>query len=427
MVFGLILVILAGLIAFFHYIQGWFTATVSAVIGALAAVIAIGYHEDLVDFMLRGKLADQAHAIALIVLFSGTYILLRVLFDLAVPGYVFLGVLPDKIGAAVMGIIAAVFPIGILAIAAQTMPFAPSIMGFARQEVTGQRVEGVAVNPIAGGRTLDGRVQYELKERNLDTARQRGMLLPFDEWTLALASRVSAGGSMAGTRTIESVHPDYLFQLFASRLGLQVGAKITAFPINNTPSIKVDGIWRLSERAGLPQVDGDVDSVRPSGEKVEATFRPEPGNLLLVVRATLSRDASDADNNVRFSPASVRIKAGNTNHHPIGTLHEAKLLIANRADDPLILPGDTSVDLVFAIPAADIAPAAADPKAVDLKIPAGTFIEFKRLSRVSLADTAITPADSPTTPLAPAANTGLFRKAGVMKNVDKILYPNKQD
>lgn len=423
MLFGLLLLILAVLIAFFHYIQGWFTATSSAVISALAAVIAIGYHEDLVDAVLGGKLADQAHGIALIIIFSGVYIALRVGFDLLVPGYVYLGVLPDKIGAGVMGFVAAAFPIGILAIAAQSMPFAPSILGFARQEITSQRTEGVAINPLGGGRTQDGRVQFELKDRTLNPERQTGLFVPFDSWALALASRVSNGGSMAGTRTIESVHPDYLFQLFSSRVGLQVGSKITAFPIGGKSSVQVDKIWRVNERTGFPQIDGDLESVRPSGERVDATYRPEAGKVLLVVRVSVSRDASDADNNVRFSPASVRIKAGNANYHPVGTLYDAKVLIANRADDPLILPGDTTADLVFAIPAEDIAPAAADPKATDLKIPANVFLEFKRLSRVSLADTAILPADDASTPLVAAENSGLFRKSGIHAAVRKLLNP----
>ncbi len=35
--------------------------------------------------------------------------------------------------------------------------------------------------------------------------------------------------ALAGDRTLESIHPDYLGELSAGRLGIQTGAKMTAY------------------------------------------------------------------------------------------------------------------------------------------------------------------------------------------------------
>src|SRR3954468_24878109 len=100
MLFGVIVLILVGAIAYFHYVQGFFSATISMILAIIAAVVAFSYHEALVRSLLRGKFADEASALMLVALFAGVYTLLRVLFDKAVPGNIRLPVLMDKIGAA---------------------------------------------------------------------------------------------------------------------------------------------------------------------------------------------------------------------------------------------------------------------------------------------------------------------------------------
>ena len=45
MIFAIIILLFLGAIAFFHYIQGFFSATISAIITVFAAVSAFSYHE----------------------------------------------------------------------------------------------------------------------------------------------------------------------------------------------------------------------------------------------------------------------------------------------------------------------------------------------------------------------------------------------
>src|SRR4051812_9860723 len=135
MLFSLIVIVLIGLIAYWHYLQGFFSSAISAILAIIAALVAVGYHEQVVA-MIGGKFNDQASAIALVCLFALTYGLLRVIFDMAIPGNVRFPVLLDRIGAPIMGVIAGIFAVGVWAIAAQTLPFGPSIAGYQRFPVS---------------------------------------------------------------------------------------------------------------------------------------------------------------------------------------------------------------------------------------------------------------------------------------------------
>src|SRR5688500_2139412 len=123
MIFPIVILVLVGVIAYFHYNEGLFSATISAVCAILAAVLAFSYHEVIIFSLLKGKAANYAHALVLVALFALGYLILRVIFDKAVPGNVRFPLYVDRVGGAVMGIIAGIFATGILAIAAQALPF----------------------------------------------------------------------------------------------------------------------------------------------------------------------------------------------------------------------------------------------------------------------------------------------------------------
>src|SRR5258706_2472964 len=134
MIFSLFVIVFVGIIAYWHYLQGFFSAAISAILAIIAALVAVGFQEEIVS-MVAGKMNDQANAIALVVLFAITYGLLRVIFDKAIPGNVRFPVLLDRVGAPIMGVIAGLFAVGIVAIAAQTLPFGPSIAGYQRYPI----------------------------------------------------------------------------------------------------------------------------------------------------------------------------------------------------------------------------------------------------------------------------------------------------
>src|SRR5437762_6320062 len=135
MIFGIIVLAIIGVVGFFHYVQGFFSATLSAVITIIAAVLAVSYYESVVEALLGGKAANVAHGMVLAAMFGLSYLIIRVLFDKMVPGNVRVTPILDKVGGAAMGIVAGVFAAGIVALVAQYMPFMPSIAQYARYAV----------------------------------------------------------------------------------------------------------------------------------------------------------------------------------------------------------------------------------------------------------------------------------------------------
>src|SRR5438067_853723 len=93
MIFSIIILLLVGGIAYYHYAQGFFSATMSAMIAVVAAVLAVSYHETLVLTLLKGKFADYAIGMGMIAIFALIYIVLRTVFDKAVPGNIRLPVI----------------------------------------------------------------------------------------------------------------------------------------------------------------------------------------------------------------------------------------------------------------------------------------------------------------------------------------------
>ncbi len=245
-----------GTVAFFPYTQGFFSATLSAVICVLAAVMAVSYHETVVDMLLKGKMADQAHACMLVVLFAAVYCILRFAFDAMVPGNVRFPVLADKIGAGAMGLIAGLFTAGIFAMAAQLLPFGPTVGGYNRYDLAKDR----DVTVPTGGRSLDAAVVDEVKVDRLETAAnsQNKLILPVDDIVVGMTQKLSDGGSLAGDRTLESIHPDYLGELSAGRLGIQTGAKMTAYNFPGEKTLTVAGVYNV---ASLPQIDAEIGSI----------------------------------------------------------------------------------------------------------------------------------------------------------------------
>lgn len=385
MVFNLIVLVLVGAIAYFHYVQGFFSATLSAILAILAAALAVSFHEPLVLLAFRGQAADQAHALALVGLFAVIYTLLRVVFDKLVPGNLRLPLLLDKIGAAVMGAVAGVFAVGVAAIAAQTLPFGPSIAGYSRYELLEQQ----EVRLPTRGQSVDSYAYDLLKADTLQDTPRKSLILPVDDWVVNLVGHLSNGGSLAGPQSFRAVHPAYLDELFFQRLGVQTGARRVAYNFDGDRQVELRGLWTLDT---VPQADGEIPQVRREGYPRDfPALKSDSGNIVLVARLSLSRNASDSDNNVRISPASVRLVVFNSeeghyvNRHPVGTLdvEPAPVVRVNRPDDFLIVQGDGAVDFVFHVSRDELG-LDPDPKK-PLRIGQGVFIEAKRMGSVDLS------------------------------------------
>src|SRR5437764_3803179 len=227
MILSIVTLILVGLIAYFHYLQGLLSGLISAVLALVAAAVAITFYEPLAEMLSGGKFNDTAQGICLIALFAVVYLVGRLLFDKLVPGNIRLPHIVDGVGGAVGGLIAGLFAMGIVAIALQTMPFGPSIAGYARYPLASEREKVLSIPGGENNRQVDRTLIDQLKNDNIDKDSQ-SLLIPVDDLVLGFARHQSNGGALAAEKPFASVHPDLLQELFGQRLGIESGAKHTA-------------------------------------------------------------------------------------------------------------------------------------------------------------------------------------------------------
>jgi len=397
MLFSLFVIVFVGIIAYWHYLQGFFSAAISAILAIIAALVAVGYQEEIVS-MVAGKMNDQANAIALVVLFAITYGLLRVIFDKAIPGNVRFPVLLDRVGAPIMGVIAGLFAVGIVAIAAQTLPFGPSIAGYQRYPINFDK----QIIIHQSGKQSDADAVYdEVDGERFLADESQGLWVGVDDIVLNVMKKVSAeDGPLSRGRSFGDVHPDYLQELFGQRSGLQPGANRTA----NPGKTSVQSVHVLGP---LMQVDperwnvgGSAVGIRGKGANpvpppLDPQRTPAEGRVHLVVRTHFSREDADKKTNmVCLSAANIRLVAKSTetnpprfkNYFPVGTLEGGRILYVNAPDDYLFVPADKSADLVFEVDEdGALTPADSSDKTAPRRIAPGVFLEVKRLARIPLA------------------------------------------
>lgn len=441
--FVVLMGLIVGSVAFFHFTQGFFTATISAILAVFAAVLAVGYHEWVVESFLGGAASDIAHAGVLAVMFAGIYLVLRLVFDQYVPGGAQVPAVVDKAGGALMGVVAGLFAAGVCAVVAQSLPLNPAILGYSRFAVEGT---GSITVPQARGRRTLTRAAYDILNEGDKALNEVGdeqrqmMLLPADDILVSTVKRVSEVGALSTDKPLSSVHPDWLGELFAQRLGIQPAGKRVAV---NTPDNKqVDVICSSKDAAfpdsgvyvvdrPMPQQLGDFSSILR--KTVEGPFgdpkRMGRGQVGVIVRIYFGPKAKDTrDNLIRLGLSSTRLVARRPgpsgelepyNYYPLGTVEDGKTVWHQRADDYLFIDDGSNagpssdappataetaketvtrkgIDLVFVVDANGFLQdprAGADPKAAAAsKVAAGTFVEVKRMGRVDLSDEQVRPA-----------------------------------
>ncbi len=404
-IFAIIIIILVGAIAFFHYTQGFWSATISAIIAVIAAVLAVGYHETVVRTLLKGRMADYANGFALVAVFGLTYLILRTIVDKVIPGNLRLPVILDKVGAGAMGFVAAIFSVGVVAVAAQTLPFAPQIGGYARYAMTEQREAPIQVAGKTQYQEIRIAPQVDANMLDDEEATSTALFLPVDEWLVGFVSHLSDGGSLAGKRKLEDVHPAYLDELFAQRLGIQQAANHVATNAVKQ-QVQVEGLFRAPP--GIAQFDADIGTSRPGGKPVSYP-PPKDGRMYLVVRVQFldGADGGKSPELVRFSPGSIRLvtrseEKGAKNHHPIGTVENGATLFTNRIDDFLFVGEGQSADLAFIVRADEVLEGKTN------KVKEGVFIEVKRLAREDLSGRTVESG------IKPDKGVGVLRKTSVV-------------
>jgi len=394
MIFTLLVIALVGVIAFFNYIQGLFSATLSAVMTVLAAVMALAYHEQIVGIVMKGNLADAAHSIVLSATFAVTYLILRVIFDRTIPGNVRYPLLLDKIGAGVMGLICGLFATGIFVIAAQMLPFGPSVMGYARFDVKDREVTLPPINRSTQSTSI---VFDELNDTEdpINPTKAKSLLFPVDDLVVGAVNKLSDGGSLAGDRPLASIHPDWINEIFGQRLGMQAGTRHVLLNIPNRMELKdVDPVYTVQQ---INEIDSEFSQVRGPYAQVKKkggdVLKPSGDQMLLIVRCHFDINATDEDKMMRISPGAVRLlgvggeenKKVYVNYTPLGTV-DGDTLYRNRPDDPIVvnLTADGYVDFLFLVNKTDLL-APGDPKSGNAAIKPGVFFEAKRVARIDLA------------------------------------------
>ena len=407
MVFGIVILLMLAAIAFFHYIQGFFSSAISAVLSIVAAVIALAYHETLTEGLLLGVAPDWMPALVILGLYALTYVILRTLFDKLIPGQIQLPAVMDKVGGAAMGVVAGVFGLGVVAVAAQQMPFGTSVGGYVRYPTSDRTVTVPGAG--SGGsiaRSKDGSTFNEVEGDTFDPEKEKKMLIPVDDVLVATVEHLSDKGSLSAAKPFRSVHPDYLTELFGQRVGIQgtVQRTIINNPEKNQLGVELSGVYAAPPIAPTQIFDHEMKRIRGTPVKVPA---PAPDEVRVVVRVKFDVTAAEAkDKLVRLSPGSVRLVTKRPdelgvnpepdwhNYFPIGTLEANGLMYAHKIDDFLIVaaPGKkvtggdapAEVDFVFQVKREGFLPPTTD-KDPEPQIQSGTFLEVKKLGRLDLA------------------------------------------
>jgi hypothetical protein len=381
-------------------------------------MLAIGYHEALTPYL--HSIPDQADAVAILGIFLLAYLIPRLLFDNLIPGNIRFPVLVDKIGSGVLGVIAGLFATGVLAIAAQSLPFDPEIGGYARQNLAESRSVVVQV----GGHALDSSISDQLLGDYLgDPAQLQHLWLHQDDLVLGLAAKLSdTGGSLGDDVPLASAHPDYPTELFGQRFGFPGGTRHLIVNPDKGGGVKATLAYMLPK--GPPFIDGEIHDVR--GELQPPDL--DPGDVFSVVRVTFANSPPILDPNVtavHLSPSGVRLLAGQTDYYPVGTMVGASLLLKNRADDPLIIDlskGPRAVDFLFQISPDDLN-IVNDNKVKTTRFKPGAFLEIQRYALSDLGGMELR-SDPPDTEI---DNDGTSETlGGVMRKFDVLTAALKR-
>ena len=429
MIFAGLIIIFIAAVVFFHFMQGFFSATMSAIFAIIAAVFAFSYHETIVENYLGGRMADSAHAMVLLVLFAAIYLALRIIFDNLVPGNVTLPSGFDKGGALVMGLVAAVFATGIIAIAAQELPFGTDLAGYHRYAV-----EDLHPVIVPTRKNLNSKMWDELSTNQPgqfgDTGETgKGVpLIPVDDIVVQTIERLSdSGGALEDGKPLQQVHPAFLDELFGQRMGIETGANRVAMNLDqHLHAMDIKGLYHLEDKKGKEfETDAEYTKIR---NKKLAEVHPTANQMFLVVRILFFKQAADKDNLFRFSPGSCRLvvpKASRgaeeplwTDYYPVGTYdNQMKKLFIDKLDDMLFIDmreGDHGADLVYLVDKAEF----------DKQAPRGTFIEVKRLARVDLGGMDVK------TKLPPSTQIGILHPEGLgpneEENPNEVVPPEQQ-
>lgn len=307
----LVFLLVAG-IAFYQAVQGAFSALIMALLSILCAALAFEFYEPLARELLYGRQPAHADAVMLLALFILPLLLLRILTDRFIPSNVIMGLWPDRIAGAAMGLISGLIVAGVFTIVLQLLPTGPRFLMY---------------------RPFNDALQREQS------------LAPFypDEFTIGLVNWMSGpGGSLGDARSFRQDHDNLLLESWCAR--------------NEANQVrKVDEEDRL-ERIG--RMDAPPNSLTVLGcyDPNEVPWRDEipkdplmeergetPGRIL-ILRVAVEETARDKEDNWWRLPAThfrlvTRKKdlgpsAPAISHYPVAYLTGREILVTYESNTP---------------------------------------------------------------------------------------------
>jgi len=407
--FALVLILT---ITFFQGLQGVFSALISCVLTILAASLAIGFYEDLYFTYLMQFDPERGRAIALLAIFFVSLLILRILFDVLIRGNMQFSLYVDRIGGGLLGFVTAMITVGMLAISLHMLPFGLTFMGYSRYTLVDTSGNVLAPGPDDQNSSM-GAFRASLDWSKVKHSRRNIWLNP-DGFTVAVLSYLS-DNALQGRSRLSMSYPDLLRSAYNARSAPSGTSRKVVEP----GSLRVTSYWDMPPKSFYvrePDQERDTGYKMPQYIKLVLPEQPaEPGNKLMVVRATIGADAVDFDRNHHFTTEQVRLVGLSRKDGPAQEYYLAGI---NFEQIPRWIrlyrgecvtrpgPGALEVDFVFEVP--DV------PEFKPL------FVEYKQNARAELPASMDKTDEGPPLPLNPAAKEEKAKKGAAKKKRNRV-------
>lgn len=334
--FSLFALVLILSITFYQGLLGAFTAAINCILAVLAAAVAFGLYETVYFDYLIDHQPEDGRGIALVGIFLVSLMVMRVIVDVVIVDNMKFPVLVERIAGGAFGLVTAMIIIGVVATGIQMLSFPPQWLGFTRYALIDANTgANINLTPEEAKKTeLDVLSQIDLSTVEF---RRRSLWLSPDKLAVALASHLS-DNALAGEASFREAHPDLLDESHWSRFS-PIGQATTV--ARKPDAIQVEASWELPAKSLLVITRDQKKSVHLLESPKDSEEKLPSGHRYLAVRATLTPDAADQDNEYRFTTHQVRLVAKTKR----GTITSYGLVGINAA--PEELSAATGKDLYY--------------------------------------------------------------------------------
>jgi uncharacterized membrane protein required for colicin V production len=218
-------------VTFYQAVQGVFSALIMALGTIVCVSIAFNYYEPL-GAMISAAHPELAHPAALMGLLFVPLLAFRIVVDRFLPGNLIPGVVLDRAGGAIFGLVTALLLIGTLQIAMQMLPFERAILGY---------------DPYT------------------DTLKRNSRFPYADSFTLGMVETLSAGSMSAIGADETDAYGYHHENLILELWGLRNRTNRTSIAPGTEPPA-VSGVYDVTDRydddlAGYPGYAGDASRI----------------------------------------------------------------------------------------------------------------------------------------------------------------------